>query len=77
MMVRIEAALEVRAKDNMPEKEITLYTPKDLQNIFGCGRKRAYEIMHIAGFPSCGFGDRVYTPEVCLCRKRGVGKVDS
>ena len=36
---------------------IILYTAKDIQNIFKCGRKKAYEIMHITGFPSF----RIYT----------------
>lgn len=28
-----------------------LYTPKDIQRIFSCGRKKSYEIMHTPGFP--------------------------
>lgn len=42
------------------EREITLYTPRDIQDIFKCGRKRAYEIMHISGFPSFRINTSLY-----------------
>ena len=39
------------------EQGVTVYTALDLQEIFKCGKNRAYEIMHLKGFPSfkvCG-----------------------
>ena len=39
---------------------IILYTAKDIQNIFKCGRKKAYEIMHITGFPSFRIDTSLY-----------------
>lgn len=35
-----------------PSNDVVLYNAKDIQSIFKCGRKKAYEIMHINGFPS-------------------------
>ena len=34
------------------DAEITLYTPKDIQRIFHCGKRKSYEIMHTPGFPA-------------------------
>ena len=42
--------------DNRP----ILYTPKDIQAIFKCGRKKAYEIMHAPGFPSFKIDTSLY-----------------
>ena len=36
------------------------HTAKDIQNIFKCGRKKAYEIMHIKGFPSFRIDTSLY-----------------
>lgn len=38
-------------KINLENENVVLYTPKDIQRIFKCGRKKSYEIMHISGFP--------------------------
>ena len=43
---------DIKAKEG-----ITLYTALDLRSIFKCGKNRAYEIMHMKGFPAikvCG-----------------------
>ena len=45
---------------NTEDSEITLYTTKDIQKIFHCGRKKAYEIMHIQGFPSFRIDSSIY-----------------
>lgn len=37
-----------------------LYTCKDLQEIFKCGRKKAYEIMNSQGFPSFRINTSLY-----------------
>ena len=47
-------------KCNMCESNCLL-TAKDLQNIFGCSKNRAYDIMHAKGFPSIQIGRRYYT----------------
>ena len=39
---------------------IVLYTTKDIQQIFRCGRKKAYEIMHMSGFPSFSIDTSLY-----------------
>ena len=41
-------------------EDIVLYTPPDIQNIFKCGKKKAYEIMHMAGFPSFRIDTSIY-----------------
>lgn len=33
-------------------KDIVMYNVKDIQEMFGVGRKKAYEVMHMNGFPS-------------------------
>ena len=42
------------------KNDIVLYNAKDIQRIFGCGRKKAYEIMHIVGFPSFRIDSSIY-----------------
>lgn len=53
---------------------IMLYTAKDIQNIFKCGRKKAYEIMHITGFPSFRIDTSLYVEkselEKCINRNK-------
>ena len=39
---------------------VVLYTPKDIQNIFQCGKKKSYEIMHMVGFPSFKIDSSLY-----------------
>ena len=41
-----------------------LYTPKDIQSIFGCGRKKSYEIMNMPGFPSFKIDTRIYVDKI-------------
>lgn len=42
------------------ETEIIIYTPKDIQRIFNCGRKKSYEIMNMSGFPSFRIDTKLY-----------------
>ena len=44
----------------MKDTEIVLFTPKDIQRIFQCGRKKAYDIMHTPGFPSFTINSSLY-----------------
>ena len=48
------------SKETESNYNITLYTPKDIQSIFQCGQKKAYEIMHIVGFPSFKIDSSLY-----------------
>lgn len=48
------------SKETESNYNITLYTPKDIQRIFQCGQKKAYEIMHIVGFPSFKIDSSLY-----------------
>ena len=45
---------------NEQDERITLYTAADIQSIFQCGKKKAYEIMHIPGFPSFRIDTLIY-----------------
>lgn len=38
--------------------EDTMLTTQDLQEIFGCGKRQAYELLHIPGFPAMKLGGR-------------------
>lgn len=40
--------------------ETILYTPKDIQTIFKCGRKKSYEIMNMRDFPSFRIDTKLY-----------------
>ena len=53
------------------------HTAKDIQNIFKCGRKKAYEIMHITGFPSFRIDTSLYVEKSELEKwiKQQCGKV--
>ena len=51
-----------RQLDNIP----VLNTPKDIQRIFQCGRKKSYEIMHIPGFPSFKIDTALYVEKTEL-----------
>lgn len=46
--------------------DVTLYTVKDIQEIFKCGRKKSYEIMHIASFPSFKIDEKLYVEKTEL-----------
>lgn len=64
-------------ESNISEKQdfVVLYTPKDIQRIFQCGQKKAYEIMHIVGFPSFKIDSSLYVEkkelEKWLARTKG------
>ncbi len=45
---------------------VTLYTAKDIQSIFKCGRKKAYEIMNAPGFPSFRLNTSLYVEKTQL-----------
>ena len=61
--------------DQINNNEVVLYTPKDIQRIFRCGQKKAYEIMHIQGFPSFKIDSSLYVEkgelEKWLSRNKG------
>lgn len=42
---------------------VKLLTVKDLCPYLGCGKDRAYELMHSKSFPSIKIGHRYYVPE--------------
>lgn len=47
-------------------ENIVLYTAKDLQNIFKCGRKKAYQIMNLRTFPSFRIDSLLYVEKTEL-----------
>ena len=54
----------MKLEDN--KNDIILYRVSDIQKIFGCGRKKAYEIMHIKGFPSFRLDGILYVEDGAL-----------
>lgn len=38
----------------------TLLTPKDIQAIFGCGKRQVYELLRIPGFPAMKLGRKYF-----------------
>ena len=46
--------------------DVTLYTVEDVRRIFGCGRKKAYQITHIPGFPSFKLDGKIYVEKDAL-----------
>ncbi len=51
----------------METKElVVLYTAKDIQTIFKCGRKKSYEIMNAPGFPSFRINSALYVEKTQL-----------
>ena len=62
-MKKAEMNLVAQVQDdelNTEDSEITLYTAKDIQNIFHCGRTKAYQIMNMSGFPSFRIDSSIY-----------------
>lgn len=56
----------IETKRQNSENEIILYTPADIQSIFKCGKKKAYEIMHMSGFPSFRIDTALYVEKTAL-----------
>lgn len=48
------------------DDDISIYTAKDIQRIFGCCNKQAYKIMKIKGFPSFSIDNRIYVEKTAL-----------
>ena len=46
--------------------KVILYTVKDIQDIFKCGKKHAYEIVNAKGFPSIKMGGRFLVEKKAL-----------
>jgi hypothetical protein len=55
--------------------DIIMYTVKDIQSIFKCGLKQAYELVNVSGFPSIRIGRKILVEksalENWLARNRG------
>ena len=45
-----------------------MLSPKDIQQIFGCSRNKAYQIIEAKGFPKIKVGKQYYIPEADLER---------
>lgn len=50
-------------KDNNTNNDIILYTPKDIQRIFMCGKNQAYQMIHSNGFPKIQINRKIYIPK--------------
>ena len=53
-----------------------MLTMKDLQEIFGCGKRQAYELLHIPGFPAMKLGGKYLISAKALDNwiQRNIGK---
>ena len=54
-----------------------LYTVSDIQNIFKCGKRQAYELVNSRNFPSFKINSRIYVDKIELEKwiKQQCGKV--
>lgn len=48
---------------NNTDEDIILYTPKDIQNIFKCGKNQAYQLIHSNGFPIIQINNKILVPK--------------
>lgn len=44
--------------DNQRKFDDTLLTLSDVQTIFRCGKRQAYELLHVHGFPAMKLGGK-------------------
>jgi hypothetical protein len=60
----INTELKTKEKYNIViEEELTLFTLKDLQEIFHCGKSYAYELINLKGFPRIKIGRKIFVPK--------------
>ena len=50
----------------MDDRDIVMYTVKDIQNLFRCGRDKAYALMQTGGFPSIKIGAQYLVEKTAL-----------
>ena len=50
-------------KNSADTGDPVLYTVKDIQRIFKCGKRQAYCMVNSAGFPSIRLNHRILTPK--------------
>ena len=50
----------------MENSSIILYTAQDIQKIFRCGKRQAYELLSSKGFPSIRVGKKILTEKKAL-----------
>lgn len=55
----------------------TMLTMKDIQTIFGCGKRQTYELLHIPGFPAMKLGRKylISAKELEKWIQKNAGKV--
>ena len=57
---------DLKIKNKEKVDYITIYTVKDIQNIFKCGLKQAYEIVNANGFPTIRIGKKIIVEKKAL-----------
>lgn len=65
-MGRTGVDLEAQVQIDKTSQDVVIYTAKDIQSIFSCGRKKAYEIMHSPGFPMFRIDSSLYVEKEAL-----------
>lgn len=64
--MKIEGGSGALEKTNVENSGIVMYTVSDIQSIFKCGRKQAYELFHINGFPCIRIGKKMLVEKAAL-----------
>jgi len=55
-------------REEIYDNEIIMYNAKDIQNIFKCGKRQAYELIHTSGFPSLRIGKKILIEKQALIK---------
>ena len=55
-------------QENFHDNEIIMYNTRDIQNIFKCGKRQAYELIHTSGFPTIRIGKKLLVEKQALLK---------
>ena len=58
----------MRKISTSPTVDIIMYNTEDIMNIFRCGKRQAYELMHAPGFPAITIGKRIFVEKKQLLK---------
>lgn len=58
--------MEVQENKNIDITKIILYDVNDIQEIFKCGKRQSYQLIHTNGFPSIKIGKKILVEKTAL-----------
>lgn len=58
--------LNRKVECNINEHTLKLFTPKELQQLFGMGKNQVYALMNSSAFPTVRINNRMYVEEGAL-----------